>query len=130
MPFLSRSRRNRARKSGRGRSRSIVSICEREYSAIASLRGPVQPFPQRLERAKLQLLDRALAPAEPRGGFANAPLVDEPVDDDRALIGRQFVDAAKQAGERFDAVELDVRLRSGADLGQAVAVHDLARGDL
>src|SRR5262245_9413105 len=98
--LLTRSRRSRSWNSGRGRSRSIASMRESEYSGIALLPGCsvaaaglgfLHLPPQRFERAELELFHGAFALPESFGGLADAPPVDEPRGDDRALIRRQRI---------------------------------------
>src|ERR1700720_2953618 len=63
-----------------------------------------------LQGAELQLLHGAFGPVQPAGNVPDAPLLDEALDDDTALIGWQLVDEAKEIGTavgsvgiRFDA---------------------------
>src|ERR1043165_9987244 len=85
---LTRSVLSRSRNSGRGipsRSRSI-SRCE--YLVM----GPSHAGAHFVQRAQLQLLDGAFALADPRGGLADAALVDEALDNHAPLVVRQAVD--------------------------------------
>src|SRR5437762_1474450 len=116
--ILSSSVLSRARNAGRGASPSIASIAGSEYSGMAALHAP----PQRVERAKLQLLDGALAAAESLGGLANGALVDEPVDDDGPLVGGQRVDEAEEARTLVEPLDAGVHAR----VGHAIRIDDLA----
>src|SRR3982074_2224090 len=72
--------------------------------------GTLHPRAETLQGAELQLLHGAFGPAQPAGNVPDAPLLDEALDDDTALIGRELVDEAKEMGAavgrvgiRFDA---------------------------
>src|ERR671930_2643119 len=86
---------NRLRNDGRGRSRSASAIC----SIVISGSGIAASHPraQRLERAKLELLDGALRLVHALRDLADAPLVDEPVDDHRTLIRGEGIEWPEQA---------------------------------
>src|SRR5438046_2424048 len=62
-----------------------------------------------MDGPELQLLDRAFALAQPRGGIADTALVHEALDDDVALIARQLVDEPEQTRALLRALHLDVR---------------------
>src|SRR5213080_1264999 len=92
-PVLSAMRRSSAfsrfRNEGRGRSRSASAICS--IVITGSDIAASHPRAQSLERARLELLDGALRLVHTLRDVADAPLVDEPVKDHRALIGRQRI---------------------------------------
>src|SRR5438128_1557611 len=105
-----RSFLSRARNSGRGRSPSMRSMSRCEYLGTGA--SPHHHSrPQLLQRAQLQLLDGALAPAEACGDVADAALVDEALDDHVALIARQRIDEAEQPRAFVGALDLRIRHR-------------------
>src|SRR5262245_52285723 len=118
--ILSKSALRRARKAGRGNPRSRSSICGSEYSGMAAL----HPLPQRLQGAKLQLLDRSFRLAEMCRRIADAALVDEAADDHGSLVGRQIVDEPEQPGSLVDAIEIDIRVHGS--VGHSVGVDRFA----
>src|SRR5262245_50610546 len=95
---------SRARNSGRGRSPSRRSMSRCEYLGM----GASHARAQLVQRAELQLLDRAFALADARRGLADAALVDEALHDDGALIARQLVDEAEEPRALFRPLDLDV----------------------
>src|SRR5262245_20841117 len=110
-----RSRRSRAMRSsstisgsaaGQGASGSASSASTASSSRsirASSLMDIPQPGPQILERAELQLLHRALRAPERAGDLANAPLLDESVEDHALLVAGQLHD---QLGEHREAVRV------------------------
>src|SRR5437762_7048691 len=86
---LSRSALKRARNAARG---MLASACSSRSMRGDSGIGALHFLPQRLQRAELELLDRAFAPAKPRGDLADAAPLDVALDDYRPLIGGQAVD--------------------------------------
>src|SRR5262249_23278018 len=93
-----------------------------EYSGIAILHAP----PQRLERADLQLFDRAFGAAEPARRLADAAFVDEAVDDHGALRLRQRVDEPVEPRALLLVIEIVIGPRVARPLRHAVAVDDFA----
>src|SRR5438876_1268387 len=58
--------------------------------------------PQRRQRPKLELLDRALRPSKFLSDVANAFLFDKTFEDDGPLVGRKTVDQPEQNNTAFD----------------------------
>src|SRR6266496_1168996 len=102
--ILSKSALSCARNLGRGRSRSACSICGRVYLGIAT----PHPLPQRLQRAQLELLDRALGLLQALRDVANAPLVDEPLHDHHPLISGELIHEAEQPRALLDEIQIRI----------------------
>src|SRR5438477_1112220 len=100
---LSRSALKRARNAARG---MLASACSSRSMRGDSGMGALHSLPQRLQRAELELLDRAFALAEPRGHFADAALLDVALDDHRPLIGGQTIDELEYARQLIDVLDL------------------------
>src|SRR5260370_15965159 len=107
--LLSRSALRCARNSGLGKPPSRRSMSRCEYLGIGGASLQRHPGPQLVQCAQLQLLDRALAPADARGDVADAALVDEALDDHGALIGRKLADEPEQTRALFRALDLEIR---------------------
>src|SRR5260370_19559892 len=107
--LLSRSALRCARNSGLGKPPSRRSMSRCEYLGIGGASLQRHPGPQLVQCAQLQLLDRALAPADARRDVADAALVDEALDDHGALIGRKLADEPEQTRALFRALDLEIR---------------------
>src|SRR5438132_564229 len=120
---LSRSALKRARNAARG---MLASACSSRSMRGPSGMGALHSLPQRLQRAELELLDRAFALPEPRGHFADAALFDVALDDHRPLIGGQIVDELEHARQLIDVLDLGL----GDLFRQQIRTDRLARPPL
>src|SRR5947208_9497683 len=100
---LSSAALKRARNPARG---MLASACSSRSMRGDSGIGALHFFPQRLQRAELELLDCAFALAKPRGDLADAALLDVALDDDRPLIGGQAVDELEHMRQLIDVLDL------------------------